>query len=1551
MLCCARHCQYAGCCLSEWYVWTVSVYRILLIFIIVYYYLFVLLAKKMRLKIGRFIWRTMVVLLLSVYVIVAILNYSLVQSYIGTAVGSFFSKECGGVVKVGSMHVNPFRRMVLYNVELITPDNDTVANAEKISCTFKGFPFKDHSLILDKVQVKNTYYHLHVYEDGINLDYLIDGISRLFPSDGETTESHPFTVRVNNLHLSNVHYKQDLEEPDSYDPNAPGVHIPHMEYMGIKARFKDVKVVDGDVWCRIVSFATTEKSGFRLDDLSGDVEVSTRRIVATNMELQADSTRLLFDALLDYRKWENMIEYCDSVFMDVTFKPESYTNMLVAAYWVPQWWGINIPVRLQGDVVGPVADMDVSDFTVSMGESTELLLDGSITGLPDIFNTTVDARVHRLYTNYKDVELLLASPITNIGQLLPASLANSLSQIGNVSVTAMVDGSFDKCYATVGVASEVGNVSGNAIIEKGHGGYSYNARLTSSGVSVASLFPNEWVSHSGFEVDLKGKGFEMATLSSRLDARLFNTRLGTESVDNTSLHAVVSDRVMNADVSVSDSLLDLDMVAMCDWNDSVRKYALDLNLDNADFHLLIPDKFKDSLLLTDVRIKADASGNDWECVSGSVVADSGLLMTKNGGLGLAGAELRLDAVNGMKNVDWVSPWFDFTVRGFFDYADIPKMFTHFSHSYLPQYYTKAGRQDGDKVNTMWDDIVDASLDVALRWKNGDDLLSALSPSVSVAKGTMLTVSHNFTEPMRVVMRSDSIRLGQVALNNVGVRGGQQTSRYALSVEMRNMEFKGAPLLKNVDITLGSKPEETSLELNWGDKPGDSVEADSHGDMALLMLSDSTGNYISITKTKFYIQGSRWDLMCTDNDIVLRDAYLSVADLRLLSERQRLVANAEWSKSDSSYISLKFDRLVLNRFASLLLRESGFEVDGVVTGDVNFLDLNKVPYFDAALDVNGVEVNSKGLGDWNIHTTWESVRKELALRVDSKMYREAGVVSPVSVLGKIDMASKDPKLDLVADFSHISANIFYPILDNVFSDIDGVVRGDVMVGGSLSKPDISASVKIDQGLVGLKPTGVEYSFSDVVEVENSMLLFDDFQLKDVDGNSAAVNGVIDLFSPDGISLNLDLATDNIKVLDIQNTNNPYYGTIYASIAGRVSGEIDNLAVAARVRPNPGSRIAVPLSDKRQVRSHEFITFVSDEVSDIYVQEPVSNSPKQQFVKPKSLFSLIVDLEATPDLRLVVPVDLNQMYARVDATGNGDIQLRMSETGTPLVTGDYVISDGTLALKLPLFERNFTIESGSSIDFPGDIGNATFDITALYLQRVNLSSLTGPLSTESTRKNIQVQSVIALEGGLQTPSLKFDIRLPNADQSVEEEVFAYIDRTNERDMLNQTVSLLLFGQFYNSSTSAIEGILDNGLSSGYALVANSVGNYVSKIVDFVDVNFDYKAATTLTTEQFDIDISKEWNKFYFESTFGYGGEAQALVEPDNSILMGDMLVGYKLGPLLHLYVFNRSNNNDYTRIDLPYKQGVGLKVTRDFNTWSDLFRKKTKPVKNGLIDNID
>ena len=157
-----------------------------------------------------------------------------------------------------------------------------------------------------------------------------------------------------------------------------------------------------------------------------------------------------------------------------------------------------------------------------------------------------------------------------------------------------------------------------------------------------------------------------------------------------------------------------------------------------------------------------------------------------------------------------------------------------------------------------------------------------------------------------------------------------------------------------------------------------------------------------------------------------------------------------------------------------------------------------------------------------------------------------------------------------------------------------------------------------------------------------------------------------------------------------------------------------------------------------------------------------------------------------------------------------------------------------------------------------------------------------------------------------------------------------------MLNQTISLLVLGQFYNANASA-PNVNGNIATTGGT---GALSSLLSDMVQVVDINVDYKAANEMTRDQLDVNISKDWGRWYLESTLGYGGESRELETgyANNAVL--DALVGYRISPLVHLFAYNRTNTNDYTRMDLPYKQGVGLKLTKDFDHWGDLFRHKKK-----------
>lgn len=816
-------------------------------------------------------------------------------------------------------------------------------------------------------------------------------------------------------------------------------------------------------------------------------------------------------------------------------------------------------------------------------------------------------------------------------------------------------------------------------------------------------------------------------------------------------------------------------------------------------------------------------------------------------------------------------------------------------------------------------ISERNLAFNLRWNDRHGQLKAIAPSLLIAPNTVIDGRYNGHEQLKVVMRSDSIRFGSVVMGNIGLSGHPDGDHYLLDIEAQNLDIGKMPLTENVNVKLNSNAEQAVAELIWG-----SDKTATHGDLQLRLRD----NIIEVLKPDFYVGDDLWQLGIGQMSLINEEGGLKIESENISIENsvQKISGRLQLRGLDNDCVELRFNRFHLDNLCDILLQNSNLHVGGDINGRFSMFGLNQTPYFNANLTIDSCTVNNQHMGNVNVRSNWNAELNIINLQLASEQ---------LHANGWLGLDEKNPDVNFNVDFNQFELALVAPLLSSFTSRFEGRLHGNFDISGTIDRPLILGEAYVEEGALKVDVTNVTYTFDDSIRFNNNQITLKNFEIKDPNGNIATVNGKIHYNDLKNVGLNLQMQTDNLLVLN-QKTGEEFYGTLLAGAEGSVTGNLDDLKIAVRARTNPGSTLTVPVNDQRQVKSQNYITFVGD--------QPVDNESIVNQQKKSSNFNLELDLAITPDVQLNLPMDFSEVGANVGASGRGDLHLSMTGNETPKVLGNYEITSGTMKLTLvSVLEKSFSIEPGSSLNFQGNLPDARFDLNAVYSQRVNLSTLTGSLSTvDNTQKYLQVENVISISGTMQNPTIKFDIRLPNADQSVEEEVFAYIDRNSERDMLNQTMSLLLMGSFYNASgNSAGNGnLLNNSLSSGYSMVASSVGNFVGEMVQFVDVNVDYKAATDLTNEQIDLNISKDWGRWYLESTLGYGGESREL---ESSVANGtviDALIGYRLSPLVHLFVYNRTNTNDYTRIDLPYKQGAGIKLTKDFNRWSDLFKRKGK-----------
>ena len=267
------------------------------------------------------------------------------------------------------------------------------------------------------------------------------------------------------------------------------------------------------------------------------------------------------------------------------------------------------------------------------------------------------------------------------------------------------------------------------------------------------------------------------------------------------------------------------------------------------------------------------------------------------------------------------------------------------------------------------------------------------------------------------------------------------------------------------------------------------------------------------------------------------------------------------------------------------------------------------------------------------------------------------------------------------------------------------------------------------------------------------------------------------------------------------------------------------------------------------------------------------------------------------------------------------------------------------------KKFEVDNESSISFDGDpMTNCNMNINAKYQTTASLSDLLESSVTSYLNSNIvKVDCIANITGPLLQPIIKFDIKLPTAEEEVQRLVKAAI---NTDDMMSQQmVSLLLLGRFYNPSvtqTSTSNYSTQLATSFATATISSQLNYWLSQISNNVNLGLNYidNSDTDLDNRQFAVNISTNFldNRLILNGNVGYR------TQYGNEDFIGDFELEYKLikSGRLRLKAYNKTNDRLYSTA--LYTQGLGIMYREDFDTWENLgkyykevFRKKTPEEK--------
>ncbi|HMM18535.1 MAG TPA: hypothetical protein PKC47_13590, partial [Petrimonas sp.] len=249
-------------------------------------------------------------------------------------------------------------------------------------------------------------------------------------------------------------------------------------------------------------------------------------------------------------------------------------------------------------------------------------------------------------------------------------------------------------------------------------------------------------------------------------------------------------------------------------------------------------------------------------------------------------------------------------------------------------------------------------------------------------------------------------------------------------------------------------------------------------------------------------------------------------------------------------------------------------------------------------------------------------------------------------------------------------------------------------------------------------------------------------------------------------------------------------------------------------------------------------------------------------------------------------------------------------------------------------DFNIREGSTVTLVGDPMSTQFNIAAYNQVNADLATLSEGFSTQLSNTRTAVNALLEIQGNLEQMNLKYGIDLPDVSSDVRQRLNSLISTDEQKN--RQFASLILTGGFFPA-----EGSL--GVALGNNMAATLAAGQLTKGLDALlagALNDNWTISTNLQSRdgsfesaRMGLDLSTRLldDRLRISTNLSYGDKATTA---SDQAFMGEFELEYDINNWLMIRVYNRANQRFSKRA--PTTQGAGVVVTRDAQTFRDLFR---------------
>ncbi len=1458
----------------------------------------------------------------------AFIKSPVVQTYLAKKVTSFLSEELNTEVRVGGVDVAFFFDLVLTDVYIADKNDNSLLYFDKLQANVEKISLTQKKIYIDNIALHTPYIGLRKYkgEEQLNLQFILDYLSGKPTTEAKEKENWKlicYSLDVKNARLLYHDYNKKRKEEgidfSNIDLDNLNMNISEIYYLG------DTNLVNMD------NLSFKESSGFTLEEFSAGIALFPDEAHINDFKLVTSNTNVEFDLHSKYENLDTLLagKGLEDIKIRFDLKP-SKIDLKELSYILPSLQGVEDHIYIAAEVRGKMSNFRAKKLEIYYGRSTRLKTDFFVNGLPNIEDTYVNFSIDRFITTASDLSNVKLPKGKSLK--LPKEIVN----LGAIKYKGNITGFMNDFVAKGKLMTKLGNVSTNLKISQSNNykTFYYSGNIAVDRFQLGNYFNNEQLGIITMNTTIDGYGLDPKHMKAQLETNIAEVDFNDYNYNNISIEAGYEMQNFQSTITIDDENLDLFLQSSINLADSIKDIQLDARLKKADLAKLNLLN-RDTSLPVKLNIKGDIRGADPENLNGSITLSDFSYKEKGNNLVINHLKMITKSDSSKhKHIEIESELLDLKAYGNFAYKNIPKAVSDIALHFVPALpISDSILHDSTKYENQ-------HINYELTLKKPGPILEMFAPGIELADKSKISGSLS-PGSMSFELKGEIDKISHNTSQLKGFTFSSNTENDSIHVDflVDKLSISDSLWLDNFHFRASTKANKSDFKISWDNH--DTIQTNKAGITGTAILDSLPAIKVLFAESEIIINDTSWKI--NDNNYIIYDTNkITLNNFKIFHKKQHLLINGVVSHDPSDVLHVDLNSFNISNFDNITQKKK-MDFDGLFTGKLSLSNVYQSPYITSDIFINNFGFNDDYIGDLTVNSIWDNSKKAFNVGANIIYRGNIGSDSTLKLKGFFYPQREKENFDLDVLLNNFKLSILEKYIASFSSDLTGIANGELHVGGTLKKPFLEGDLRLTVRRFKVDYLNESYHFSDILKIRKDHIEFDSIYIYDVNGNKALCDGKMHHEHFKNFNLDLDLKPQNFEALNTNSYQNElFYGKAYASGIIKIKGPAKNINLDINANTEKGTRIFIPISSTEEVSENEFVYFVKTDTAKTKTTDEIRKDINI------SGLSLNFDLKVDPDAEIQIILD-EKAGDIIKARGNANLNMGISSMGDFAIHGKYVIEEGDYLFTLEnIINKRFSIEKGGSIEWNGDPYNATIDLKAIYNVRASLYDLQ---LADSSRKRVPVECVILMKDNLFNPDIAFDIQLPGLD---DEFLKNQVREIIEPNINKQFLYLLVMNRFLppdQGSETAREPGIGIG-SNSMELLSNQFSNWLSQISNDFDVGFNYRPGDEISSEEVNVALTTQLfnDRVTIDGNLGYEGATPTQQQEENANnIVGDVKVEYKWTDRFRVKAFNRSNTYDILNNNAPYTQGLGIIYRKEFDRFSDLFKKRKQKEKENALRN--